>query len=78
MNVSADNCGFTEVDAVGCEALEGLDISDNNISGVLDLSDCKQLLQLYTTGNKFTEIRWHHNSEWYGQFNIDIADSPAV
>lgn len=77
MNVSADNCGFTEIDAAGCEALEGLDISGNNISGILDLSDCKQLLQLYTTGNKFTEIRWHHNSEWYRQFNIDLEAQPG-
>ena len=35
------------------------------------------MLQLYTTGNKFTEIRWHHNSEWYGQFNIDLEAQPG-
>ena len=69
--VIVNDCELETLDLTGCERLISVECVNNNLTEI-DVSAACELAQFYCTGNMLTDILWHVNNQWDGEYIVSL------
>ena len=69
--VIVNDCELETLNLAGCDKLIAVECMNNNLTEI-DVSAACELAQFYCTGNMLTNIFWHVNNEWDGEYIVSL------